>query len=1029
MIPYYRQAAMMNSLNLLRVCLPLLLFTSAHCDAMLDRYYVKPTQSSDNTSCSCPEDVWPYPCNETLDSVYSKYLSIIEGQNQASLHHIEFKIELIFLCGKHTLTSPNIATLNVSKLNYFSVKGYSADESSPVVIHDINIIIQDVSILHLENITVMDVSFAVHPATLKEKVTFFIKNCTFVRSDCLIVQSDLTIENSAIINGTNTAFNLVLCNLTLIGNVTFCGNSGERGGALGLTSSHLYISRNATVVFSHNRAEGRGGAIFVRNPTEIYKVLPYSDCFYQLLEYDEEASYNLTFIDNFASIGGSHIFGASMKSFCTAAINESVPVPSYKVILLGSIFHFEKPELSDNPIHSAIAAPPGRICICDDNGIPQCLNETKVFMSTVPYLPGESFSLSVVLAGGDFGSTAGVVQANLLSPQHSYPSCNQELQTGHEAKAEQCYQFVRTMNCTKVNYTIYSKNKHEMLSLSALKSTLIRDPTEEYQERISKSISMYNNDRVIKGSLIFTPLFINVSLNDCPPGFSLGDETLGCECYLPLKKKYKDLNCLLSNSSGFLSHPRFWIGTSSFNKEEVVMSRFCPLCDRTQSELLVNLQSNYSIDAQCAFNHVDRLCGHCKEGYSLAIGSSSCIRCYNNNKLALSIFFAAAGLLLILFITLLNLTVTQGMINGVIFYANIIWVYETIVFPQRSTGVLLFLRIFIAWLNLDFGIETCFFVGLDAFWKTLLQYIFPIYIWAIVLIIILGAKYSTRLTKLFGSRTVSVLSTLALLSYMKLLRNAIVSLEYARLDYYTSEGKVRTTVVWAVDGTLDYFRIPHAFLFIIALIILCLCLPYILLLLLGRWLREIPYLTRFHPIFDSYFASFKDRHHYWPGVLLVARAFLYVIRITLIDREATFVLLITTVALLSYMSIVRPQRSLAVFVLHSAFLVNLITLSGAVLFVDNTTANYKGVQSRKMFYITLVSISVAIVKFCVIIVSSVIRNVPYSEFCSTYHSYRLKYRKSKFIKRRRKTVKEWAPTAVSYTTLRDSILEEEPTLM
>ena len=1016
--------SIMSSLNcnLLRVCLPLLLFVSAHCTNN-ETFYVKSTY---NTSCSCPEDVPQDRC-DTLNSTYSKYLKMIEG---TTMHHIEPGIKLIFLCGKHTLTGSNIATLNVSKLNNFSVKGYSADESSPVVIHDINLIIQDVSTLHLENVNVMDVSFAVHPATLKENVTFFIKNCTFVRSNCLIVQSDLTIENSAIINGTNTAFNLVSCNLTLIGSVTFCGNSGERGGALGLTSSHLYISRNATVVFSHNRAEGRGGAIFVRNPTEIYKVLPYSDCFYQLLDYDEEASYNLTFIGNFASIGGSHIFGASMKSFCTAAINESAPVPSYKVILLGNIFHFEKPELSDNPIHSAIAAPPGRICICDDNGFPRCLDETKIFMSTVPYLPGESFSLSVVLAGGDFGSTAGVVQANLLSPQHSYPSCNQELQTGHEAKVEQCYQFVRAMNCTKVNYTIYSKNKHVMLSLSALKSTLIRDPTEEYQERISKSISMYNNDRVIKGSLIFTPLFINVSLDDCPPGFSLGDETLGCECYLPLKKKYKDLNCLLSNSSGFLSHPRFWIGTSSFNKNEVVMSRFCPLCNKTQSEFLVNLQSTNSIDAQCAFNRVDRLCGHCKEGYSLAIGSSSCIRCCSNNNLALSIFFAAAGLLLILFITLLNLTVTQGMINGVIFYANIIWVYETIVFPQESSGVLLFLRIFIAWLNLDFGIETCFFVGLDAFWKTLLQYIFPIYIWAIVLIIILGAKYSTRLTKLFGSRTVSILSTLALLSYMKLLRNAIVSLEYAHLDYYTSEGKIRTTVVWAVDGTLDYFRIPHAFLFIIALIILCLCLPYTLLLLLGRWLQEIPYFTRFHPIFDSYFASFKDRHHYWPGVLLVARAFLYVIRITLIDREATFVLLITTVALLSYMSIVRPQRSLAVFVLHSAFLVNLITLSGAALFVDNTTANYKGVQSRKMFYITLVSISVAIVKFCIIIVSSVVRNVPFSEFHSTYRSYRLKYQKSKFIKRRRKTVKEWActPTAVSYTTLRDSILEEEPNL-
>ena len=326
------------------------------------------------------------------------------------------------------------------------------------------------------------------------------------------------------------------------------------------------------------------------------------------------------------------------------------------------------------------------------------------------------------------------------------------------------------------------------------------------------------------------------------------------------------------------------------------------------------------------------------------------------------IFFAAAGVLLVLFITFLNLIVTQGMINGVIFYANIIWVYEPIVFPQETTGVLLFLRIFIAWLNLDFGIETCFVAGLDAFWKTVLQYAFPIYIWSIVLVIIIGAKYSTRLTKLFGSRMVSILSTLALLSYMKLLRNVVVSLWYAHLNYYNSKEMVRSTVVWAMDGTLEYCKFPHFFLFAAALVTLCLCLPYILLLLLGRWLRNLPCFTRFHPIFDSYYAYIENKHHYWPGVLLVTRGFLYLIRFTLFqdayEREATFILFITIVVLLGYMSIARPQKSFAVFVLHSAFLVNLIVLSGAVLYVDSSisyTANYKTEQSKKIAYITIAS--------------------------------------------------------------------------
>ena len=64
-------------------------------------------------------------------------------------------------------------------------------------------------------------------------------------------------------------------------------------------------------------------------------------------------------------------------------------------------------------------------------------------------------------------------------------------------------------------------------TLNALKLTPIRDPTKLYKHRINGSINMYVNEEVIRGSLIFTPLFINVTLKPCPPGFS--DEILGCD--------------------------------------------------------------------------------------------------------------------------------------------------------------------------------------------------------------------------------------------------------------------------------------------------------------------------------------------------------------------------------------------------------------------------------------------------------------------------------------------------------------------
>jgi hypothetical protein len=73
------------------------------------------------------------------------------------------------------------------------------------------------------------------------------------------------------------------------------------------------------------------------------------------------------------------------------------------------------------------------------------------------------------------------------------------------------------------------------------------------------------------------------------------------------------------------------------------------------------------------------LCGGCKKKYSLAFGSSHCIHCPSNNHMSLLIFLiAVAGVLLILVIAALNLTVTQGMINSLVVYANVIWDYQDI---------------------------------------------------------------------------------------------------------------------------------------------------------------------------------------------------------------------------------------------------------------------------------------------------------------------------------------------------------------
>ena len=160
---------------------------------------------------------------------------------------------------------------------------------------------------------------------------------------------------------------------------------------------------------------------------------------------------------------------------------------------------------------------------------------------------------------------------------------------------------------------------------------------------------------------------------------------------------------------------------------------------------------------QCALKD----CGGCKHNFILALGSNNCIQCHEFSYLALIIPFAAAGFGLVALLMVLNLTVSIGTINGLIFYASIV----KTTFP---TGSILVLSQFITWLNLDLGIETCFYPGMTAYAKVWLQFVFPLYIWFIIATIIVLCRYSTWLSNKIGGNVVQVLASLMLLSFTKI---------------------------------------------------------------------------------------------------------------------------------------------------------------------------------------------------------------------------------------------------------------------
>ncbi len=151
--------------------------------------------------------------------------------------------------------------------------------------------------------------------------------------------------------------------------------------------------------------------------------------------------------------------------------------------------------------------------------------------------------------------------------------------------------------------------------------------------------------------------------------------------------------------------------------EGLILHSGCPLDYCVDTPVSITLDD---LDIQCNHNHSGMLCGSCNKNYSIAFGTLHCIPC-SNDHLALILPFALVGVALVATILLLQLSIAVGSLNGLIFYANVIQANRSIFFPPGDTNIL---TVFIAWLNLDLGIESCFYDGMTSYAFTWLQFVF-----------------------------------------------------------------------------------------------------------------------------------------------------------------------------------------------------------------------------------------------------------------------------------------------------------------
>ena len=760
--------------------------------------------------------------------------------------------------------------------------------------------------------------------------------CSFITID-----SPIYFDNNQANGGSGGGISAANSSVIIGSTVHFESNQATHGGGgVSLKNSTLHDmidgDKVSDINFVLNRAD-YGGALYVDDKYECskYAISNKVRCFFQDLT-------NINFKHNSAnsSTRGHDLYGGILDR-CTVVSDTN----SSEVKLGAARFK----EISRITSFNTIRSEPVRVCLCKGNKS-DCSQQAQ----PVTVKQGNEFTIGPIAA---VDQVEHPVTATVVS------SFNQSDLT---LSVNEMSQKVG-MACSNLTYqvTFPSAPKEYELILHA------QGPCND------KGISSFVvNVHVIKCS--------------CAIGFIRNKHDVKCTCVCDTDTTFsKYITMCSSSTESVIRKGDLWItylnDSDDNSSSPYLIYPYCPLdyCQSSSKSVAVSLNLPNGADAQCANNRRGLLCGKCQSNYSLSLGSSKCIECPDNwYGFLVGIIAAAllAGIMIVSLLLMLNLTVAVGTLNSIIFYANIIDANRSIYFSQSH---LTFVPVFISWLNLDIGFDTCFFEGMDTYAKTWLQLAFPVYIIFLVILIIWVSSCSSKFSNLIGKRNpAATLATLILLSYTNLLETIIASLSFVPLKYPNGT----TQIKWLPDATVEYGKGKHVALIFVAILILIFGLLYTILIFSWQWLLHCPRSKFFkwtrnqklHSFINTYHTPHTAKHRYWTGLLLLVRVIVYLISAFSVSVDPHITLLSTVVitsCLLLYkaMLMIKLYRNWLLNAMESYVYFNLIIFASFTWYTfddfENSSRNKEILQGVAAY----ISVGTIFVLFLLVIIFHVYR--------------------------------------------------------
>ena len=709
----------------------------------------------------------------------------------------------------------------------------------------------------------------------------------------------------------------VLSTVRFSGTGCFNHNSARYGGALFLDqSSRIEFEKETSLHFINNTAV-KGGAIFIGTSLEHTNCSDNREECLISLQDENNPQVSLIFQRNKAYPGGS-VIHVNFDHIETLKVEYPALIDLNRTIT----------SLTNNSV-PMFTSDSYWFCFCEDDR-EKCSDRSQ----NITAFKGKRFSVEV-RAIKFYGS-------NMSEPVRStFESSRKQVDIGDLSITASLIGndgrllSVSATECTSINFTVKSSADNEVIIMNV-------------------GDSFFDMEKSLK---------VNVNLNPfCPDGFPFNEKRDSCVCDESIKNFLLSCDVNEHNFQKRIEYPAFWMGPANDSIYQGAVNWYdnCPhrFCIR-------NGTFTFSDDGICDNNRSGVLCGSCNMNTSLLLGGEICKNCSDNAYLALLVVFVVAGILVVALVFLTQMTVSSGTINGLIFYVNILNSNQAVFLP---VGFFRGYIIFISWLNLDFGIETCFYDGMNQIAYSGLQFVFPVYIWILAGLIVVLCRYSVQVSKFFStSDPVAVLATIILLSFNSLAQNIISIFYYSTLH---NPGNIRTRV-WRYDGSVDYASGHHLTLIIVASVFLLLLLtPYTLVLFSAQVLQKSDFISkilrrlRLQPFIHAYLIPFKPNHRYWAGLCLLMRAVL--LTIFALGENIQLNLLVIITACIVAISMFKVTGGIYdkswIDTLEMSFLVNLGVLAAATSYSLQSSIN----GHREIA--TYISISIALLTFVGIII-------------------------------------------------------------